>query len=66
MRIMIEYINYFLSNYLQTEKDTTKPTIHKYKADFERLSGYLSSSTAMHTIVISTTCRAISIKYFYT
>ena len=31
---MIEYINYFL-NYLQTEKDAAKSTIHKYKADLE-------------------------------
>jgi len=28
---MNHYIDYFL-NYLQTEKDATKTTIHKYKA----------------------------------
>jgi len=37
---MNEYINYFL-NYLQTEKDAAKSTIHKYKADIESLFEYL-------------------------
>jgi site-specific recombinase XerD len=37
---MQKYINYFL-NYLQTEKDATKSTIHKYNADLERLFEYL-------------------------
>jgi site-specific recombinase XerD len=37
---MDEYINYFL-NYLQTEKDAAKSTIHKYKADIENLFNYL-------------------------
>ena len=37
---MNEYINYFL-NYLQTEKDAAKSTIHKYRADLERLFEYL-------------------------
>jgi len=37
---MNEYIDYFL-NYLQTEKDAAKSTIHKYRADLERLFEYL-------------------------
>ena len=37
---MQEYIDYFL-NYLQTEKDAAKSTIHKYRADLERLFEYL-------------------------
>jgi site-specific recombinase XerD len=37
---MKKYIDYFL-NYLQTEKDASSPTIHKYKADIERLFEYL-------------------------
>ena len=37
---MNEYINHFL-NYLQTEKDAAESTIHKYKADLERLFEYL-------------------------
>jgi site-specific recombinase XerD len=44
---MNEFIDYFL-NYLQTEKDAERFTIHKYRADLERLSGYLSTNTAMH------------------
>ena len=51
---MNEFIDYFL-NYLQTEKDTAKPSMHKCGADLERLSGYLSTNTAMHTITISAT-----------
>ena len=38
---MNEYINYFI-NYLQTEKDAADTTIHKYRADLERLFEYLS------------------------
>src|SRR5450830_720968 len=38
--IMNQYIDYFL-NYLQTEKDAAKSTIHKYRADLERLFEYL-------------------------
>jgi site-specific recombinase XerD len=38
---MKQYIDYFL-NYLQTEKDAAKSTIHKYRADLERLFEYLS------------------------
>jgi site-specific recombinase XerD len=34
--IMNQYIDYFL-NYLQTEKDAASSTIHKYRADLERL-----------------------------
>ena len=30
-----------------------KSTIHKYRADLERLSGYLSTNTAIHTTTIS-------------
>ena len=37
---MKQYIDYFL-NYLQTEKDAAKSTIHKYRADLERLFEYL-------------------------
>jgi len=37
---MNNFIDYFL-NYLQTEKDAAKSTIHKYKADLERLFKYL-------------------------
>lgn len=37
---MNQYIDYFL-NYLQTEKDATKSTIHKYKADLKKLFEYL-------------------------
>ena len=37
---MKKYIDYFL-NYLQTEKDAAKSTIHKYRADLERLFEYL-------------------------
>jgi len=37
---MEQYINYFL-NYLQTEKDASPNTIHKYRADFNRLLSYL-------------------------
>ena len=37
---MNEFIDYFL-NYLQTEKDAAESTIHKYKADLERLFEYL-------------------------
>ncbi|MHB8276714.1 MAG: tyrosine-type recombinase/integrase [Candidatus Humimicrobiaceae bacterium] len=37
---MNKYIDYFL-NYLQTEKDAAKSTIHKYRADLERLFEYL-------------------------
>jgi len=37
---MKKYIDYFL-NYLQTEKDAAKSTIHKYRADIERLFDYL-------------------------
>jgi Site-specific recombinase XerD len=37
---MNQYIDYFL-NYLQTEKDAAKSTIHKYRADLERLFDYL-------------------------
>jgi hypothetical protein len=35
--------------------DAEKSTIHNYKADLERLSGYLSTNTAMYTITISVT-----------
>jgi site-specific recombinase XerD len=37
---MNKYIDYFL-NYLQTEKDAAKSTIHKYRADIEKLFNYL-------------------------
>ena len=37
---MNKYIDYFL-NYLQTEKDAAKSTVHKYRADLERLFDYL-------------------------
>ncbi|MHB8277406.1 MAG: tyrosine-type recombinase/integrase [Candidatus Humimicrobiaceae bacterium] len=37
---MKKYIDYFL-NYLQTEKDAASSTIHKYRADLERLFEYL-------------------------
>ena len=37
---MEKYIDYFL-NYLQTEKDAAKSTIHRYSADLERLFEYL-------------------------
>ena len=37
---MNKFIDYFL-NYLQTEKDAAKSTIHKYRADLERLFEYL-------------------------
>src|SRR4030065_888881 len=37
---MNKYIDYFL-NYLQTEKDAANTTIHKYRADLERLFEYL-------------------------
>ena len=37
---MKQYITYFL-NYLQTEKDAAKSTIHKYRADLEKLFEYL-------------------------
>ena len=37
---MNKYIDYFL-NYLQTEKDAAKSTIHKYRADIEKLFEYL-------------------------
>jgi site-specific recombinase XerD len=37
---MNKYIEYFL-NYLQTEKDAAESTIHKYKADIEKLFNYL-------------------------
>jgi site-specific recombinase XerD len=37
---MNNYIDYFL-NYLQTEKDAANNTIHKYRADLERLFEYL-------------------------
>ena len=37
---MKQYIDYFL-NYLQTEKDVAGSTIHKYRADLERLFEYL-------------------------
>jgi len=37
---MNEYIDYFL-NYLQTEKDAAKSTVHKYRADLEKLFEYL-------------------------
>jgi len=37
---MNQYIDYFL-NYLQTEKDAASSTIHKYRADLERLFEYL-------------------------
>jgi len=37
---MKKYIDYFL-NYLQTEKDASSSTIHKYNADIERLFEYL-------------------------
>ena len=37
---MNKYVNYFL-NYLQTEKDAAKSTIHKYRADLEKLFEYL-------------------------
>ncbi|MBM3703205.1 MAG: hypothetical protein FJW63_09545, partial [Actinobacteria bacterium] len=37
---MNNYIDYFL-NYLQTEKDAANTTIHKYRADLERLFEYL-------------------------
>jgi len=38
---MNKYMNYFL-NYLQTEKDASPSTIHKYKADLNKLFGYLN------------------------
>ena len=37
---MKKYIDYFL-NYLQTEKDASPNTIHKYKADLNKLFEYL-------------------------
>ena len=40
---MNQYINYFL-NYLQTEKDASPNTIHKYRADLTKLFGYLEIS----------------------
>jgi len=40
---MKEYIDYFL-NYLQTEKDASPSTIHKYKADLIKLFEYLKIS----------------------
>lgn len=39
---MDKFINYFL-NYLQTEKDAANNTIHKYRADLERLFEYLQT-----------------------
>jgi len=36
---MNKYIDYFL-NYLQTEKDASPNTIHKYRADLKRLFEY--------------------------
>ena len=38
---MKKYINYFL-NYLQTEKDASPKTIQKYRADLNKLFGYLA------------------------
>ena len=38
---MDKFIDYFL-NYLQTVKDAAKSTIHKYRADLERLFEYLN------------------------
>jgi len=40
---MERFIDYFL-NYLQTEKDAEKSTIHKYRADLKRLFEYLQVS----------------------
>jgi site-specific recombinase XerD len=40
---MNKYIEYFL-NYLQTEKDASPSTIHKYKADLNKLFAYLEIS----------------------
>jgi len=37
---MNKYIDYFLK-YLQIEKDASVATIHKYKADFNKLFDYL-------------------------
>jgi len=37
---MDKFIDYFL-NYLQTEKDAANNTIHKYRADLEKLFEYL-------------------------
>jgi len=37
---MNQYTSYFL-NYLLTEKDAVKSTVHKYRADLERLFEYL-------------------------
>jgi len=37
---MKKYIDYFL-NYLQTEKDASPKTIHKYRADLKKLFEYL-------------------------
>jgi len=36
---MKKYIDYFL-NYLQTEKDASPNTIHKYRADHKKLFEY--------------------------
>ena len=36
---MNQYIDYFL-NYLQTEKDASPNTIHKYRSDLKRLFEY--------------------------
>jgi len=41
---MNQYIDYFL-NYLQTEKDASLSTIHKYKADLDKLFEYLKKSS---------------------
>jgi site-specific recombinase XerD len=40
---MNKFINYFL-NYLQTEKDDAVTTVHKYRADLNRLFEYLQPS----------------------
>lgn len=40
---MKKYIDYFL-NYLQTEKDASPNTIHKYRADLKKLFKYLEVS----------------------
>ncbi len=45
---MNKYIDYFL-NYLQTEKDSSPNTIHKYKADLKKLFEYLEITNINET-----------------
>ena len=74
---MNQYIDYFLSNYLQTEKDAANTTIHKYRADLylqpsdineinqNQLRGYLNYIRQKYNYTSSSIANKINILHHF-